>query len=77
MIYSGQRGREMGQDVLYITERCVMRLGNKGLIAMEIMPGIEAETDIVQASDGLVTIADNATAMDKSILSTKLMGLKL
>ena len=75
--YSGQRGREMGQDVLYITERCVMRLGNKGLIAMEIMPGIEAETDIVQASDGLVTIADNATAMDKSILSTKLMGLKL
>jgi acyl CoA:acetate/3-ketoacid CoA transferase len=54
-----------------------MRLGNKGLIAMEIMPGIEAETDIVQASDGLVTIADNATAMDKSILSTKLMGLKL
>ncbi len=75
--FAGQRGRETGQDVLYVTERCVMRLGENGLIATEIMPGIDAETDIVQASNNRVQIAENAIEMDMSILSRGTMGLEL
>jgi len=75
--FAGRRGRETGQDVLYVTERCVMRLDEIGLVAIEIMPGIDAETDIVQASGGRVQIAENAIEMDKSILSRGTMGLEL
>ena len=39
--FSGKRARQLGQEVLYITERCVMRLTEAGLVATEIMPGID------------------------------------
>ncbi len=67
--FSGRRSRELGQDVLYITERCVMRLGEGGLVATEIMPGIDVERDIVAASDGRVSVAENAIEMPKSLLT--------
>lgn len=67
--FSGRRSRELGQEVLYITERCVMRLGETGLVATEIMPGIDVERDIRAASEGRVTVAENATEMPKSLLT--------
>ncbi|MEO0484490.1 MAG: CoA-transferase [Pseudomonadota bacterium] len=67
--FSGARARELGQDVLYITERCVMRLGDTGLVATEIMPGINVERDIIAASEGRVSVAENATLMPKSLLT--------
>lgn len=72
--FSGNRAREQGQDVLYVTERCVMRLGENGLVATEIMPGIDAQADIVEASEGRVAVAENATTMPKSLLSKAPMG---
>ena len=72
--FSGNRAREQGQDVLYVTERCVMRLGDKGLVATEIMPGIDAQADIVAASQGRVAVAENAKTMPKSLLSKAPMG---
>ncbi|MBU2327752.1 MAG: acyl CoA:acetate/3-ketoacid CoA transferase, partial [Alphaproteobacteria bacterium] len=72
--FSGRRAREQGQDVLYVTERCVMRLTASGLVATEIMPGIEPERDIVAASHGRVKIAPDAHVMSTSLLSTDPMG---
>jgi propionate CoA-transferase len=75
--FSGARALAQGQDVLYVTERCVIRLMEKGLVATEIMPGIDAATDIVTASQGRVQVADNATMMPKSLLQNAPMGLQL
>ena len=50
--FAGQRALRTGQEVLYVTERCVMRLTEGGLVATEIMPGMEPERDIVAASGG-------------------------
>jgi acyl CoA:acetate/3-ketoacid CoA transferase len=72
--FSGRRAREQGQDVLYVTERCVMRLTASGLVATEIMPGIEPERDIVAASHGRVKIAPDAHVMSTSLLSMDPMG---
>jgi propionate CoA-transferase len=75
--FSGKRARETGQDVLYVTERCVIRLTDKGLLATEIMPGINAARDIVEASQGRVKVAENAVLMPASILKPEPMGLTL
>ncbi|MDP2119178.1 MAG: CoA-transferase [Hoeflea sp.] len=72
--FSGNRARAQGQDVLYITERCVMRLTEDGLVATEIMPGIVPDRDIVAASKGRVRVAADATVMPLSLLSTEPMG---
>jgi propionate CoA-transferase len=75
--FAGRRARETGQDVIYVTERCVMRSTDAGLVATEIMPGIDLARDIVAASEGRVTIAANATVMPLSLLATTAMELPL
>jgi acyl CoA:acetate/3-ketoacid CoA transferase len=72
--FSGRRAREQGQDVIYVTERCVMRSTENGLVATEIMPGIDAQRDIAAASQGRISIAENAKIMPISLLSEKPMG---
>jgi propionate CoA-transferase len=72
--FSGKRARALGQDVLYITERCVIRLGEKGLVATEIMPGIDPARDIVAASGGRVQIAPDAVTLPLSLLADTPMG---
>ncbi|CAD0186658.1 Caffeate CoA-transferase [Ruegeria sp. THAF57] len=75
--FSGRRARETGQEVIYVTERCVIRLTDEGLVATEIMPGIDAQRDIVAASGGRVTVAENATLMPASLFLEGPMGLQL
>ena len=72
--FSGARARALGQEVLYITERCVIRLTDAGLVATEIMPGIDPERDIVAASAGRVQVAPDATTLPLSLLSEAPMG---
>jgi acyl CoA:acetate/3-ketoacid CoA transferase len=72
--FSGTRARQQGQDVLYITERCVMRLSDGGLVATEIMPGVDPARDIVLASQGRVRIAENAVVLPKSLMAEGPMG---
>ncbi len=66
--FAGRRARAEGRDVLYVTERCVMRLADAGLVATEIMPGIDPQRDIVAASEGRVQIAEDVTWMPLSLL---------
>lgn len=75
--FAGQRARTRGQKVLYVTERCVIRLTDDGLVATEIMPGIEPEADIVAASQGRVKVAENAALMPRKLLSESAMELAL
>ena len=75
--FSGRRAQEMGQEVLYITERCVIRLTENGLVATEIMPGINVQRDIVEATGGRVRIAENATKMPGTLFAQGPMGMVL
>lgn len=75
--FSGRRAREQGQEVLYVTERCVIELTNSGLMATEIMPGINPERDIVDASKGRVRLANSLREMPKALLQSEAMELSL
>ncbi len=72
--FSGRRARAQGQDVLYVTERCVIRLEADGLVATEIMPGIDPARDIIAASHGRVRVAETATVLPLSLLGHGPMG---
>ena len=74
--FAGRRAQARGQKFIYITERCVVHLED-GLVATEIMPGIDPSKDIVEATHGRVRIAENATQMPLSLLDESPMGLIL
>ena len=45
--FSAKRAKENGQRVIYVTERCVFELAEKGLKLVEVYPGIDIENDIL------------------------------
>ena len=45
--FSGEQAALRGQQVLYVTERCVFRLEGDGLRLAEVAPGIDVERDIL------------------------------
>lgn len=45
--FSGKYAREIGQPVVYITERAVFELRQDGLYLVEIAPGIDLQTQII------------------------------
>ncbi|UQA56723.1 acyl CoA:acetate/3-ketoacid CoA transferase [Polyangium aurulentum] len=45
--FSGRYAAERGQEVLFVTERCVLRLTPDGLLLSEVAPGVDVEDDIL------------------------------
>ena len=49
--FSAARSREVGQDVLYVTERAVLRLSDDGLELIEVAPGIDIDEQVLGLMD--------------------------
>jgi len=73
--FSGSEAWKRGQPALYITERCVFRLGEAGLELTEIAPGIDLERDILAHMDFRPVIHQPPKLMDARIFAERPMGL--
>lgn len=74
--FSGEYAQEVGQPVLYITERAVFELRKDGLHLIEIAPGIDLEKDILAHMDFTPKMDTPPKLMDARIFTDAPMGLK-
>jgi len=75
--FSGRRARAQGQDITYVTERCVMRLEGDGLVVTEIAPGMDLQRDILDQAATPLRVADNLKTMEARLFAEPLFGLAL
>jgi propionate CoA-transferase len=73
--FSGQRAHARGQSVLYITERCVLRLVDGGLQLIEIAPGVDLERDVLARMGFRPQLAPDLQEMDMAIFTDAPLGL--
>ncbi len=75
--FSGRRGIEQGQDVTYVTERCVMVLTPEGLLLTEIAPGVDLQAHILDQSEFPIAVSDRLKVMDFALFQPEPIGLHL
>lgn len=73
--FSAEYAQRRKQEVLYVTERCVFRLGERGLTLTEVAPGIDVERDIL-AQMPFKPAIEGPQVMDPIIFQRGPMGLR-
>jgi propionate CoA-transferase len=74
--YSGRYAATKGQPVLYVTERCVFRLGLRGIELIEIAPGVDLERDILARMAFRPIMDAPLRLMDTRLFRQPPMGLR-
>lgn len=75
--FSGKRGLAQGQDVTYVTERCVMKLTADGIMVTEIAPGVELQSNILDQSEFPLLVSSSLKTMDINLFKPEKMRLYL
>ena len=73
--FSGSHSAARGQEVIYVTERCVFRLTPEGLELVEIAPGVDLQRDILDRMD-FKPVMGRSVTMDARIFHSEPMGLR-
>lgn len=68
--YNGKIAREKGQKMHYVTERAVFELRPEGLTLIEIAPGIDLQTQVLDLMEFKPLIASDLKEMDPAIYHT-------
>jgi propionate CoA-transferase len=74
--FSGEYAAQIGQPVLYVTERCVFQLTIDGLELIEIAPGVDLEKDVLAHVAFQPIIRGQPKLMDSRLFIDEPMGLK-
>ncbi len=74
--FSGREACRRGQQVLYVTERCVLELQPQGLVLKELAPGFDLQRDVLDLMAFLPLMPKPPQAMLASIFEEGSMGLR-
>ena len=78
--FSGRLARQRGQEVLYVTERCVFRLAGSvehpALELIELAAGADMQRDVLAHMDFLPLISPQLKVMDPALFGADAMGLR-
>lgn len=76
--FNGPMARAKGQEVLIVTERAVFRLVKEGVELIEIAPGIDLQTQVLDMMDFKPIVSPELKLMDEKLfLQDGAFGLKL
>ena len=75
--FSGKYAVETGKEILFISERCVMKLTPEGLMITEIAPGVDLQKHILEKMEFTPLISPDLKLMDERIFRDEPMGLTL
>ena len=75
--FSGRRARQTGQNVVAVTERCVLRLDADGWSVIEIAPGASLEEDVLAQCEFPLAVAPDLREMEARLFQPERMGLRL
>jgi propionate CoA-transferase len=74
--FSGREAFRRGQPVLYVTERCVFGLYERGIELPEVAPSVDIERDILAQMGFHAVIERDPVLMDAAIFADAPMGLR-
>ncbi|MCL1805402.1 MAG: acyl CoA:acetate/3-ketoacid CoA transferase [Clostridiales bacterium] len=72
--FNGKLAVERGQEVVYITERCVFKLTKEGVVLTEIAPGVDLEKDVLAQMAFKPVVSKDLKVMDARIYVPGRMG---
>src|SRR6516165_4287023 len=75
--FSGPRAVAQGQDIVYVTERCVLRLEPEGVTVTELAPGMDLERDVLAQAEFPLRVANDLRRMDPALFHAAPIDLKL
>jgi propionate CoA-transferase len=75
--FSGPRAIEQGQEVSYITERCVMKLMPDGITVTELAPGVDLERDVLAMADIPLKVSPSLRTTDETLFQPEPVGFNL
>src|ERR1044071_1455128 len=75
IIFSGPQALKYKKEILYVTERAVFRLTEKGLVLEEISPGVDIDRDILHKMEFSPIVSSSLTQMDQRLFNEGKMGL--
>ncbi|NOY45144.1 MAG: acyl CoA:acetate/3-ketoacid CoA transferase, partial [Deltaproteobacteria bacterium] len=73
--FSGERARDLGQRVLFITERAVLRLTADGMEVVEVAPGVDLERDVVALMGFRPRVSPDLRPMPVAVFRPEAMGM--
>ena len=75
--FSGARAVAQGQEILYVTERCVLQLERDGVTVTEIAPGVDLQADVLAQAEFPLRVARELKTMPAALFRPEPIGLEL